>query len=60
MIEIQKSGDRRAWSGFIWLRTRTTGGLLWTQLLTQFFAVIGGDYLNGLGFIYGKGIDETS
>jgi hypothetical protein len=39
---------------------RTTDWLLWMQLLIEFFfSFIGGDYLNGLGVIYGKDLNET-
>ena len=36
LSELTES-DRRAWTGFIWLITRKTGGLLWTRNCTSGF-----------------------
>jgi hypothetical protein len=33
-IDLEETGWSGAWSGFGWLRTRTGGGLLWTQWWT--------------------------
>jgi len=30
-VEPRKKEEEEVWTGFIWLRTGTSGGLLWTQ-----------------------------
>jgi hypothetical protein len=49
------------WTGSIWLRTGTSGGLLWTRWWTFGFLEIAGNFLNGWTIAaYQEGLSSVS